>query len=89
MIGGQRDWLLQSEARKATAVRETLGRFSYYFRPFTPILLLVAVLVVVGTYLQVSIPNLMGQAVDCYLSPTTAASAVANASANNCWYTTA
>jgi ATP-binding cassette subfamily B multidrug efflux pump len=88
MIGGQRDWLLQTEARKATAVRETLGRFSYYFRPFTPILLLVAVLVVVGTYLQVSIPNLMGQAVDCYLSPVTAASAVANASANNCWYTT-
>jgi ATP-binding cassette subfamily B multidrug efflux pump len=88
MIGGQRDWLLQSEARKATDVRETLGRFSHYFRRFTPILVLVAVLVVVGTYLQVSIPNLMGQAVDCYLAPVTAAAAVGSASAANCWYTT-
>jgi ATP-binding cassette subfamily B multidrug efflux pump len=98
MMGGQRDWLFQTEARKPTAVRETLGRFSQYFRRFTPILLCVATLVVVGTYLQVSIPNLMGQAVDCYLTPATAtvaagntataAPAVANASAANCWYTT-
>src|ERR1700730_15282179 len=88
MIGGQRDWLLQSEARKATAVQETLGRFSHYFRPFSPILICVAALVIVGTYLQVSIPNLMGQAVDCYLSPVAAAPNVADASAAPCWYTT-
>src|SRR3984893_8080010 len=88
MIGGQRDWLLQSEARKATAVQETLGRFSHYFRPFSPILICVAALVIVGTYLQVSIPNLMGQAVDCYLSPVAAAPDVASASAAHCWYTT-
>src|SRR5438105_111665 len=98
MIGGGRDWLLQSEARKPTAVRETLARFWRYFRAYTPILLGVAVLVVVGTYLQVSIPNLMGQAVDCYLTPatatesggsaTSAAPAVASASAAHCWYTT-
>ncbi len=98
MIGGGRDWLLQSEARKPTAVRETLARFWRYFRAYTPILLGVAVLVVVGTYFQVSIPNLMGQAVDCYLTPatatvsggsaTSAAPAVASASAAHCWYTT-
>src|SRR3984893_6548135 len=86
MIGGQRDWLLQSEARKANAVRETLGRFSHYFRPFSPILVVVAALVVVGTYLQVSIPNLMGQAVDCYLSPVAAAPEVASTSAAHCWH---
>ncbi|MGI9148823.1 MAG: ABC transporter ATP-binding protein [Chloroflexota bacterium] len=94
--GGPRDWLLQSEARKPTAVRETLGRFWRYFRAYTPILICVGVLVVVGTYLQVSIPNLMGQAVDCYLTPTTAtasagsatsaAPGVASASAAHCWY---
>ncbi|HLZ28775.1 MAG TPA: ABC transporter ATP-binding protein [Chloroflexota bacterium] len=86
--GGPRDWLLQSEVRKPTAVRETLRRFAQYFRRFTPILLCVAALVVVGTYLQVSIPNLMGQAVDCYLSPEAATTTVANASAAHCWYST-
>jgi len=86
--GGPRDWLLQSEVRKPTAVRETLRRFAQYFRRFTPILLCVAALVVVGTYLQVSIPNLMGQAVDCYLSPVAATTTVANASAAHCWYST-
>src|SRR5438094_774691 len=84
---GQRDWFLQTEARKATDVRETLGRFWQYFRRYALILSSVAVLVVVGTYLQVSIPSLMGQAVDCYLTPVTAAAAVASASAANCWYT--
>lgn len=86
--GGPRDWLLQAEARKPTAVRETLGRFWHYFQAHTPILIFVAVLVVAGTFLQVSIPNLMGQAVDCYLTPATAAPGVASASAAHCWYTT-
>ena len=53
-------------------VRETLGRFWHYFRRYWPILITVAVLVVIGTYLQVSIPNLIGQGVDCYLAPVTA-----------------
>jgi ATP-binding cassette, subfamily B, multidrug efflux pump len=98
MMGPQRDWLFQTEARKPTAVRETLGRFGQYFRRYAHILIFVAVLVVVGTYLQVTIPNLMGQAVDCYLTPatasiaaghtSTAAPSVASASAANCWYTT-
>jgi ATP-binding cassette subfamily B protein len=40
------------------------------------VLIAVAVLVIVGTFLQVTIPNLIGQAVDCYLAPSPA----------NCWY---
>jgi ATP-binding cassette, subfamily B, multidrug efflux pump len=79
MMIGQRDWLFQQEARKPRALGETLNRFWKYFRPYTPVLVLVAVLVVVGTFLQVSIPNLTGQAVDCYLAPNPA----------SCWYTTA
>ena len=51
MMGPQRDWLFQTEARKPTAVRETLGRFGQYFRRYAHILIFVAVLVVVGTYL--------------------------------------
>jgi len=76
---GQRDWLFQQEARKPRAVGETLRRFWAYFRRYTFVLIAVAVLVVLSTYFQVSIPNLMGQAVDCYLVP----------SPTTCWYTVA
>ncbi|MCA1644686.1 MAG: hypothetical protein LC797_04160 [Chloroflexi bacterium] len=74
---GQRDWMFQQEARKPRAVGETLGRFWKYFRHYAHVLSLVAVLIVVSTFLQVSVPNLMGQAVDCYLVPSRA----------SCWYT--
>jgi ATP-binding cassette subfamily B protein len=76
MMIGQRDWLFQQEARKPRAVGVTLGRFWNYFQRYAHVLILVGVLIVVSTFLQVSIPNLMGQAVDCYLVP----------SAANCWY---
>src|SRR5207245_1700633 len=60
-------------------VGETLGRFWRYFRQYAHVLLLVGVLIVLSTFLQVTIPNLMGQAVDCFLVPSVA----------NCWYTAA
>jgi ATP-binding cassette, subfamily B, multidrug efflux pump len=87
MMLGQRDWVFQQEARKPRAVGETLERFWRYFRRYTHVLALVAVLVLISTYLQVAIPNLMGQAVDCFLAPATRG-AVASASAGHCWYTT-
>jgi ATP-binding cassette, subfamily B, multidrug efflux pump len=96
MMFGQQNWLLQTEARKPTAVSETLGRFWRYFRPHSWVLIAVALLVVLSTYVQVTIPNLMGQAVDCFLTPATqqalvgsgapGAPAVAGASSANCWY---
>src|SRR5258708_3659574 len=79
MMVGNRDWLFQEEARKPRAVGETLGRFWNYFRRYAHVLIAVAVLIVVSTFLQVSVPNLMGQAVDCYLVPAPA----------SCWYTVA
>ena len=87
MMLGQRDWVFQQEARKPKAVGETLARFWAYFRGYAHILLIVGLLVVVSTYLQVAIPNLMGQAVDCFLAPASQG-AVASTSAANCWYTT-
>ncbi|MFI5270161.1 MAG: ABC transporter transmembrane domain-containing protein, partial [Chloroflexota bacterium] len=93
---GNRDWAWRQEARKPTAVRQTLGRFWRYFRRFSHVLLLVALLVVVSTYLQVKVPDLLGQAVDCYLTPATqasllqhapaAAAAAVPAAKTNCWY---
>jgi len=79
MMIGNRDWLFQQEARKPRAVGETLGRFWQYFQRYAHVLFAVAVLIVISTFLQVSVPNLMGQAVDCYLVPSPA----------NCWYTVA
>src|SRR5204863_189497 len=80
----QRDWLFQQEARKPTAVGETLGRFWSYFRQYSHVLIVVAVVIVISTYLQVLVPSLIGQAVDCYLTPATQTGA-AQASETHCW----
>ena len=65
-------------------------------------LVLVAILLVASTYMQVLIPNLTGQAVDCYLGPYSVGAAAGEGMAamasmagntesdafSNCWYTT-
>lgn len=94
---------LGAETSKARSVSGTLRRLWDYFRRYSLVLLLVTVLVFGSTYMQVLIPDLTGQAVDCYLGPYTAAAtagggfdlsalpgdAVEQSSAfSNCWYTT-
>lgn len=64
--------LFGTEVIKARKVGPTLARFWQYFRKYVLALLLVAVLVMAGTYMQVLIPDLTGQAVDCYLGPVAA-----------------
>ena len=49
----------------------TLRRFWQYFTHYKLILLGVAVLVIATTYIQVVTPDLLGQAVDCYITPAT------------------
>lgn len=66
-----RDQALQSEARKARNVSGTLGRIWHYFKPYWVMLALVLALVITTTYIQVWTPELLGQAVDCYLTPAT------------------
>ena len=94
---GQQDFLLRQEASKPTAVGVTLRRFWVYFQRTGHVLVAVGILVVVSTYLQVLMPDLMGQVVDCYLTPATVAAlahgapvgaVAAGAHAANCWYTT-
>ncbi|HUS15936.1 MAG TPA: ABC transporter ATP-binding protein [Chloroflexia bacterium] len=98
MIGGMGGpgMMLRGETSKPVSVGATLKRFWKYFRSYRPILLGVAVLVVVTTYMQVLIPDLLGQAIDCYITPATQqavrggaafSGAAANAS-SNCWYAT-
>ena len=61
--------ILGTETRKATSVSVTLKRLGGYFRRYWLILILIAIMVIAGTYMQVLIPDLTGQAVDCYLTP--------------------
>ena len=68
--GGAR--MFGSETLKTRDVRNTLLRFGHYFRPFWPMLALIAIVVVVNTWTQVTTPDLTGQVVDCYLTPAVA-----------------
>ena len=90
MMGGPNRFL-ETQVIKPRSVRRTLSRFSGYFKPYWPWLLLVAVLLIGNAWVQVLAPELTGQAVDCYLTPAPTQSAalttqVTTAAANNCWY---
>ena len=99
MFRGHR--VLDQETSKPTRVSETLRRFVGYFKPYWFQYLLVLVMMVATTWAQVTAPELMGQAVDCYLTPATTSAAASenalmaefldfgdSASESNCWYDT-
>jgi ATP-binding cassette subfamily B protein len=60
---------LEREATKPKSVGATLARFGGYFKPYWPQLLLVVAFMLTGTWAQVTAPDLIGQIVDCYLTP--------------------
>lgn len=85
-----RSRILGQEVSKARNVGQTMRRFGHYFAPYKLTLAMVAILIITSTTLQVFIPNLIGQAVDCYLGPyTERATAVPTEAFGNCWYTDA
>ena len=93
---GNRDFAFRTEAMKPKAAGATLARLWSRFRAHAPVLLTIAGLIILSTYLQVTIPNLLGQAVDCYLTPATlnalaasnpAAATAAAAPSASCWFT--
>ena len=71
--------ILGAEVSKARRVGPTLKRFWLYLRKYKFTLFLTVILIIGGTYMQVVIPDLTGQAVDCYLSPYAAPTAAAGA----------
>jgi ATP-binding cassette subfamily B protein len=98
MFGSPRR-LLEQETLKPKRVSVTLGRFTGYFRPYWPILLFVTLLLALNAWVQVLTPELVGQAVDCYLTPAVVgqrgvtpanfardSSASTDAAQRNCWY---
>ncbi len=67
-MGGPRR-LMEQETSKPKRTGATLARLAQYFRPYTLVLILVAILIIASTWTQVTAPQLIGQAVDCYLMP--------------------
>ena len=68
MIGGPRG-ILEQEVTKPRSIGRTLGRLVAYFKPFWLAVLAVLLMMVVNAWVQVLTPELLGQAVDCYLTP--------------------
>jgi ATP-binding cassette subfamily B multidrug efflux pump len=87
--------VMDRETSKPTNVGRTLSRFIAYFKLYWPLLLLVLVMIVVSTWAQVVIPELIGQVVDCYLVPASGGSSAgfpgapalpgSSASSSTCW----
>jgi ATP-binding cassette subfamily B protein len=68
--------LLNTETQKPKNTAATLARFWHYFRPHWLGVAGALLLIVLGSLTQVAAPELLGQAVDCYLLPQPDA----------CWY---
>jgi len=87
MFMGGRERILSQEVIKPQGVGVTLKRFWSYFKQYRLVLLLTAILVVAGTYVQVLTPDLIGQAVDCYLTPAAAqAFGGESVAGTTCWF---
>ena len=63
------DHILKTEADKAGSTWPTLKRLGKRFKPYTLIMIVVLFLIVLNAYLQVLVPDMTGQVVDCYISP--------------------
>jgi ATP-binding cassette, subfamily B, multidrug efflux pump len=67
--GGRR--LLEQTVNKPKSVGTTLKRFWPYFRPRWYALAAVGLILIISTWAQIRAPELIGEAVDCYLFPVT------------------
>ncbi len=94
---GGREAMLRAETSKPKSVGTTLLRFWRYFAKYWYVLVTVLALVIVSTWFQVLIPDLMGQAVNCFLAPASVATfnqqLIPGAGAGpqagaGCWFTT-
>jgi ATP-binding cassette subfamily B protein len=91
MFGNPR-FLLEQKTSKPKRLGETMARFGKYFGRFWVVLLLVLILIIFSTWMQVTSPELAGQLVDCYLTPTVTNAlgggflgSAQNASQSGCW----
>lgn len=59
--------MLEQEADKAQNISVTLARFGGYFKKYWLGVMATVALVILSTWMQVVSPDLVGQAIDCYL----------------------
>ncbi|MEL6307437.1 MAG: hypothetical protein AAFQ52_04810, partial [Chloroflexota bacterium] len=93
MDGGRR--LFDREVVKPQDLSSTLKRFAKYFRPYWWVIMMTLVLIMVSTWTQILAPQIIGQAVDCYLFDSQAFGGAsqllgesdAPAQNSNCWFT--
>jgi ATP-binding cassette subfamily B protein len=94
--GGRMRGLLDRESLKPQNVAKTLSRLGSYFGRFWYMIILAVIFVFIATWTQVTTPDLIGQATDCFLVPIGADSGFssfgpetsASQSASNCWLAT-
>jgi ATP-binding cassette subfamily B protein len=67
--------MFEAETSKPQNVGQTLRRFTGYFKPYWRRYLGVLVMMILSTWAAVTAPQLLGQAVDCYLVPPAATAA--------------
>jgi ATP-binding cassette subfamily B protein len=75
MHGGPRG-LMGAEVSKPQNIGKTLARFLRYFGSYWPMLIIVVVLGMIGTWTSVTIPDLTGQLVDSFLTTPASSSAL-------------
>jgi ATP-binding cassette subfamily B protein len=85
--------LMEKDTVKPKSVSATLARFWPYFRQRWYALIIVLILMIATTWTQITVPKLIGQAVDCYIvTQNPFASLMQNNSSsqteqtNNCWF---
>ena len=69
MMHGRAGGFLNQETIKPRNLGETLARLGGYFGQYWYMILLAVLFVVISTWTQVTSPELMGQATDCFLVP--------------------
>lgn len=86
--------LMGQDDIKPQNVGVTLRRFAVYFQPYWYLLVIAGVMLIGATWAQIESPKLIGQLVDCYLTPSAVsafgdtsfaeAGGLASGAANNC-----
>ena len=96
MFGGAHGMsrLMGQDSLKPQKIGVTLKRFAKYFKPYWYLLVIAGMMLVGATWAQVEAPKLIGQLVDCYLtpgavsaignSPLAEAGGIASGAVNNC-----
>jgi ATP-binding cassette, subfamily B, multidrug efflux pump len=69
MMHGRAGGFLNQETIKPRNLGETLARLGGYFGQYWYMILLAVLFVIISTWTQVTSPELMGQATDCFLVP--------------------